>query len=144
MKVVVQRVKNALVRVDGKLINKIAQGYLLYVGFTSDDDITIVEKMVKKIVNLRIFADNEDKMNKSILDIKGSILSISQFTLYADVKKGNRPSFVDAMDKDEALELYNVFNNKLNELVPTYSGVYGANMQIESINDGPITILIDI
>ena len=144
MKVVVQRVKNALVRVDGKLINKIAQGYLLYVGFTSDDDITIVEKMVKKIVNLRIFADNEDKMNKSILDINGSILSISQFTLYAETKKGNRPSFVDAMDKDEALELYNVFNNKLNELVPTYSGVYGANMQIESINDGPITILIDI
>lgn len=144
MKVVVQRVKNASVKVDGKLINKIAQGYLLYVGFTSDDDITIVEKMVKKIVNLRIFADNDDKMNKSILDIKGSILSISQFTLYADVKKGNRPSFVDAMDKDEALELYNVFNNKLNEIVPTYSGVYGANMQIESINDGPITILIDI
>ncbi len=144
MKVVVQRVKNASVRVDGKLINKIAQGYLLYVGFTHGDDITIVEKMVKKIVNLRIFADNDDKMNKSILDIKGSILSISQFTLYADVKKGNRPSFVDAMDKDEALELYNVFNNKLNEIVPTYSGVYGANMQIESINDGPITILIDI
>ena len=144
MKVVVQRVKNASVKVDGKLINKIGQGYLLYVGFTSGDDITIVEKMVKKIVNLRIFADNDDKMNKSILDIKGRILSISQFTLYADVKKGNRPSFVDAMDKDEALELYNVFNNKLNEIVPTYSGVYGANMQIESINDGPITISIDI
>lgn len=144
MKVVVQRVKKASVRVDGKLINKIVQGYLLYVGFTSGDDITNVEKMVKKIVNLRIFADNDDKMNKSILDIKGSILSISQFTLYADVKKGNRPSFVGAMDKDEALELYNVFNNKLNEIVPTHSGLYGANMQIESINDGPITILIDI
>ena len=144
MRVVVERVKNASVKVEGKLINKIDQGYLLYVGFTSEDNTSTIQKMIKKIVNLRIFADNDDKMNRNILDIKGSILSISQFTLYADVSKGNRPSFTKAMAKDKALELYNIFNEQLNEIVPTYSGVYGANMQIESLNDGPITILIDM
>ena len=143
MRVVIQRVKQAEVRVDNKLVNKIGQGLLLYVGFTTGDNITSIEKMVKKIVNLRIFADENAKMNKSVIDLNGSILSISQFTLYANTKNGNRPSFEDVLNKEEALKLYNTFNQKLNDIIPTYAGVYGANMQINSINDGPITIIIN-
>ena len=143
MKVVIQRVKKATVKVDNKLINKIEQGYLLLVGFTHNDTIDQVETYVKKIINLRVFADENNLMNKSILDIKGSILSISQFTLYANTKKGNRPSFIDALNPQDAKHLYEQFNAKLNEYVPTYSGVFGADMQVELLNDGPVTIILD-
>ncbi len=143
MKVVIQRVKKATVKVDNKLINKIEQGYLLLVGFTHNDTIDQVETCVKKIINLRVFADENNLMNKSILDIKGSILSISQFTLYANTKKGNRPSFIDALNPQDAKHLYEQFNAKLNEYVPTYSGVFGADMQVELLNDGPVTIILD-
>ena len=143
MKVVIQRVKQASVKVDNKLINKIDQGLLLLVGFANDDKEEDILVAIRKIVNLRIFADENNLMNKSILDVKGKILSISQFTLYANLQKGNRPSFKESMDYSKAQELYNLFNQKLNEFVPTYAGIFGADMEINLINDGPVTIILD-
>ena len=143
MKVVIQRVKRASVSVDGKLINKINQGYLLLVGFGQNDREEDIAKVVKKIVNLRIFADENNLMSKSILDVQGEILSISQFTLYANTKKGNRPSFVEALNPEIAQKYYEIFNEQLNKSVKTLPGVFGADMQIELVNDGPVTIIID-
>ena len=143
MKVVIQRVKKASVKIDNKLINQIDNGFMLLVGFTHGDTLKEVKQCVKKIINLRVFADEHNLMNKSILDIKGSILSISQFTLYANTKKGNRPSFIEALNPQEASMLYEEFNQQLNMYVPTLSGVFGADMQVELINDGPVTIIID-
>ncbi len=143
MKVVIQRVKEASVSVNNKLFNEIKQGYLILVGFTHDDTIEDIDKIVKKIINLRVFADEEGKMNKNIIEVNGSILSISQFTLYANTKKGNRPSFVKAMAPTKALKLYNLFNRELNKEVNTLPGMFGADMQINLINDGPVTIILD-
>lgn len=143
MKVVVQRSKKSSVSVAGQLINEIDEGLVLLVGFTLDDGINDIEWMVKKIANLRIFDDESGVMNKSILDVGGQILSISQFTLYADTKKGNRPSYIRAMKNDEAKKLYELFNKKMNELVPTVPGVFGADMLVSINNDGPITIILD-
>ncbi len=143
MKIVVQRVKKAKVEVEEKLVNEIKEGFLLLVGFTEGDSLKDIAYYTKKITNLRVFADENNLMNKSILDIKGSILSISQFTLYANTKKGNRPSFIEALNPDEALILYNKFNEELNKYVPTYPGIFGADMQVSLINDGPITIIFD-
>ncbi len=143
MKVVVQRSKKSSVSVAGQLINEIDEGLVLLVGFTLDDGINDIEWMVKKIANLRIFDDESGVMNKSILDVGGQILSISQFTLYADTKKGNRPSYIRAMKNDEAKKLYELFNKKMNELVPTVPGVFGADMLVSISNDGPITIILD-
>lgn len=143
MKVVVQRSKKSSVSVAGQLINEIDEGLVLLVGFTLDDGINDIEWMVKKIANLRIFDDESGVMNKSILDVGGQILSISQFTLYADTKKGNRPSYIRAMKNDEAKILYELFNKKMNELVPTVPGVFGADMLVSINNDGPITIILD-
>ena len=143
MKVVVQRSKKSSVSVAGQLINEIDEGLVLLVGFTLDDGINDIEWMVKKIANLRIFDDESGVMNKSILDVGGQILSISQFTLYADTKKGNRPSYIRAMKNDEARKLYELFNKKMNELVPTVPGVFGADMLVSISNDGPITIILD-
>ena len=117
MKVVVQRVKSSSCTVDGKITGKIDNGFMLLVGFTNGDDETNVYDMVKKIINLRIMDDDNHVMNKSILDTKGSILSISQFTLYADTKKGNRPSYINAMKGEEAIKLYQAFNEKLKKYV---------------------------
>ena len=114
MKVVVQRSKNSKVTIDGRVNGKIDSGYVLLVGFTHTDTITQLEYMVDKIINLRIFDDENGVMNKSILDIGGSILSISQFTLYADTKKGNRPSYVNALNQEEANKLYEKFNEESN------------------------------
>lgn len=144
MRVLVQRVKSASVKVDDQLINEINKGYLLYVGFTHNDDLEVIEKMVNKINNIRLFPDSEDKINIAIKDLDYEILAISQFTLYGDTKRGNRPSFTESASYDKGNELYELFISKLNELVPTKSGVYGANMAIESINDGPINIIINI
>ena len=143
MKVVVQRVKEASCKVDGKLTGKIDNGFMILVGFTNDDSETNIKEMVRKIINLRIMDDENHVMNKSILDTKGSILSISQFTLYADTKKGNRPSYVNAMKGEDAIKLYDLFNKELGAFVPVSQGIFGADMQISLINDGPVTIILE-
>ena len=143
MKVVIQRVREASCKVDGKITGEIKKGLMLLVGFTDGDNEEIITKMVQKIVNLRIFDDCNGIMNLSILDIKGAILSISQFTLYADTKKGNRPSYVNAMKSDEALKLYNLFNEELRKYTDVCEGVFGENMDISLINTGPTTICLE-
>ncbi|MBE6140749.1 MAG: D-tyrosyl-tRNA(Tyr) deacylase [Firmicutes bacterium] len=143
MKVVVQRSKKSSVAVDGKIVNEIDKGLVLLVGFTHEDDETNIDQMVKKIVNLRIFDDENGVMNKSILDVGGSILSISQFTLYADSKKGNRPSYIKALSGDKAIKLYEKFNEKLNAFILTKPGVFGADMLVSIENNGPVTIIME-
>lgn len=143
MKVVVQRVKKSSVKVDNKVINAIDKGMNVLVGINEFDTLDDLEYIVKKILNLRIFDDDEGVMNKSIVDIGGSILSISQFTLQADTKKGNRPSYIHAMRGEDSIKVYEEFNKRLNEVVPTYPGIFGADMEVEIINDGPVTIIID-
>ena len=143
MKVLVQRSKKSNVMVDNKLVNEIKSGLVLFVGFKKDDSPENIIKMVKKVLNLRIFDDENGVMNKSILDIKGEILSISQFTMYSDTNHGNRPSYVNAMHREEAIILYEKFNELLNKEIPTYSGVFGAEMLINIQNDGPITIILE-
>lgn len=143
MRVVVQRSKESKVTIDNKLNGIIKHGYVLLVGFTNGDNTSIVDKMINKILNLRIFEDENEKMNLSILDTKGSILSISQFTLYADSKKGNRPSFINAMNPKEASELYDYFNKKLSESLEVQTGIFGSDMKVNIYNDGPVTIILD-
>lgn len=143
MKVVIQRVKNSSVSVGGDLVSEINKGLNILVGIGVDDTLEDLEYLVRKIVNLRIFDDENGVMNKSIIDISGSILSISQFTLQADTKKGNRPSYINAMNGDEAIKLYNLFNEKLKEHVSVFEGVFGADMIVDIVNDGPVTIIID-
>lgn len=143
MKVVVQRCSNAKCIVDNKTISEIDNGFMLLVGFTDSDNKDTIIKMVNKIVNLRIFPDNNGVMNLSILDTKGSILSISQFTLYADTTKGNRPSYIKAMSGAKAKLLYEYFNKCLNEYVPCFGGVFGAHMEISLTNMGPTTIILE-
>lgn len=143
MKVVVQRSGYSSVSVDNKLVASIDQGLVLLVGFRNTDSIKDIDYMVRKIINLRIFDDDNGVMNKSILDVKGSILSISQFTLYADTKKGNRPSYIKAMKGLEATKLYDIFNNKLKEYVSVEVGVFGADMHVNISNLGPTTIIIE-
>ena len=143
MKVVVQRSKKSKVTINNKVNGSINKGYVLLVGFTHGDTTDIVDKMINKILNLRIFEDENDKMNLSIKDIDGSILSISQFTLYADSKKGNRPSFINAMKPDEASKLYDYFNQELSKYIEVNTGIFGADMKVEIYNDGPVTIILD-
>ena len=143
MRVIVQRSKESSVSVDGKIIGKIPSGLVILVGFTYGDTEEDIDYIVKKVVNLRIFDDENGVMNKSILDYGGDILSISQFTLYADTKKGNRPSYMNALKGDEAIKLYELFNKKLNEHVHVETGKFGAEMFVKIENDGPITISID-
>ena len=144
MRVVLQRVDRASCTVDGKITGKIAKGYLLLVGFTNGDNIQIVNKAAKKIANLRIFEDENHKMNLNLDTVKGSILSISQFTLYANTNEGNRPSFVDALNPQEAIVLYDLFNKELrNYGFIVEEGIFGAHMDIELLNSGPVTIIYD-
>ena len=143
MKVVIQRSKKSSVSVSGKLINKIDKGLCILVGITPEDIDEDINYLVKKIVNLRIFDDEEGVMNKSILDSGGEILLISQFTLMADTSKGNRPSYIGAAKGDVAEPLYEKMLNTLNNHVKTYGGVFGAEMLVNIENDGPITIIID-
>ena len=143
MRVVIQRSKNSNVSINNKIYNRIDKGLVLLVGFTEDDTSDDIDYIVKKIVNLRIFDDENGIMNKSILDINGEILSISQFTLYASTKKGNRPSYISALKGELATELYDEFNEKLNNIVATKTGMFGADMQVNILNDGPVTIIID-
>ena len=143
MRVVVQRCKYGSVSVAGKIINEIDNGMVLLVGFNVNDTLDDLEYIRRKVVNLRIYDDENGVMNKSIVDTKGKILSISQFTLQAMTKDGNRPSYINAMKGEEAIKLYEKFNAMLNESVPTLPGVFGADMLINIHNDGPITIIID-
>lgn len=144
MKLVVQRVSHASCTVDGKITGKIENGYMVLVGFGLNDEKPIVCKMAEKLSKLRIFEDEQGKINKSIFDVNGKILSISQFTLYADCSKGNRPSFTNALGGDKAVELYKYFNECLRNLnLEVEEGVFGADMKIELLNDGPTTIILD-
>jgi len=143
MKVVVQRSLNSSVSIDEKIVGSINYGLVLLVGFTSGDNEEIINKMVRKIVNLRIFDDENGIMNKSIIDVEGEILSISQFTLYADTKKGNRPSYINALGGEKASPLYDLFNNKLKEFVNVETGVFGADMKVSIENSGPVTIILE-
>ena len=143
MKVVIQRALASSVEVDNKLINKIEKGMVILVGVNVEDTSDDVDYLVRKTLNLRIFDDENGVMNKSILDVGGEILSISQFTLQASTKDGNRPSYINAMKGEEAVKLYEEYNKKLNEKIKTYPGVFGAEMKVSITNDGPITIIID-
>lgn len=144
MRVVLQRVAHASVTVDGEIIGKIQRGFLLLVGVTHDDAMEDMEYLVRKIVQMRIFEDEEGKLNRSIQDISGEILSVSQFTLYADTKKGNRPSFSKAAPGDVALKMFEQFNGLLRDTgIPVETGQFGADMKVELLNDGPVTILLD-
>lgn len=143
MKVVVQRSNYSSVEVENKIVGSIEKGLVILVGFTINDNIKDIEYLVDKIVNLRIFDDENGIMNKSILDINGSILSISQFTLYADTLKGRRPSYVNALKSSEALPLYNLFNEKLREKVQVETGIFGSDMKVSITNDGPVTIIME-
>mgnify|MGYP004661321473 FL=1 len=144
MKVLVQRVLSSSVEVDNKIVGQINKGLMLLVGFTDSDTDKEIDYMVDKIINLRIFDDENGVMNKSIMDVNGSILSISQFTLYADTRKGRRPSYIKALNGDKAILLYDKFNNKLKEEnIKVETGIFGADMKVSLINDGPITIMLE-
>lgn len=144
MRVVIQKVKHASCKVDDQITGSIKEGLLLFVGFKEDDSQDVLKKMIHKILNLRIFIDENDKMNLSLLQVGGDILSISQFTLYANCKKGNRPSFIEAAKPIVSKPLYDEFNTLLEqEGIHVEKGIFGADMKIELLNDGPITICLD-
>ena len=144
MRVLVQRSGKASVTVDEKVVGSIDSGLMLLVGFTEGDDLDAVKHLAKKVVNLRIFPDENDVMNKSLLDFGGDILSISQFTLYADSRKGNRPSYINALKNDLATPLYDAFNEELRTYgVKVETGIFGADMDISFTNIGPTTILLE-
>ena len=144
MKVVVQRVNDACVKVNNEVVGQIDEGLLVLVGFTEGDNEDNISWIAKKISNLRIFEDENSVMNLSVKDINGSILSVSQFTLYADVKKGNRPTYINALGGDKAKVLYDKFNKQLeNQNLKVEKGIFGEDMKVTFTNDGPVTIIID-
>lgn len=144
MRVLVQRVLSSSVEVEGKVVGSIDKGLNILVGFTDTDTSKEIDYMVDKVINLRIFDDENGVMNKSLLDVNGSILSISQFTLYADASKGRRPSYIKALSGDKATILYDEFNNKLrNNNIKVETGIFGADMKVNILNDGPVTIFIE-
>ncbi len=144
MKVVIQRTKQAKVTVANKIIGEIDKGLLILVGFTKGDTNKEIENMIKKIIHLRIFNDKKGLMNYSLLDVGGSILTVSQFTLYANTKKGRRPSYEQALNPKEAKLLYNLFNENLKkEKIKVETGLFGSKMEVEMINDGPVTIILE-
>lgn len=144
MRVLLQRVKQASVEIDGNVNGKIGQGLLLLVGFTENDGDKEIEYLARKVLNARIFSDADDKINLNLQQVSGSILSISQFTLYAQTRKGNRPSFTRAQNPDIASKNYDKFNEKLRESgVQVETGIFGADMQVSLVNDGPVTIMYD-
>ena len=144
MKLVVQRVKKAEVKVDGNIFGKIDKGFLVLIGIKVGDTKEQADYLVKKLCNLRVFSDENDKMNLSIKDVKGKLLIVSQFTLYGDCSQGNRPSFIEAARPEEANPLYEYFCNQceLNN-IEVQKGIFGADMKVELINDGPVTIIIE-
>lgn len=144
MRLVVQRSLESSVSVDGKIVGKIDSGLVVLVGFTNTDTEKNIDYLIKKLINLRIFDDENHIMNKSVLDVNGSVLSISQFTLYADCKKsGNRPSYSKAMKANDASLMYDLFNKKLSEYVNVETGIFQSDMKVSITNDGPVTILLE-
>ena len=144
MKFVIQRVKEAEVKVDGQTTGKIDDGFLVLIGITHTDTKEIADYLIKKLINLRIFKDENDKMNLSLNDVKGSLLLVSQFTLYADCSGGNRPSFVEAAKPDFANELYEYIISECKKKVEKVeTGIFGADMKVSLINDGPVTIILE-
>ena len=143
MRVLVQRSGKSSVTIDNEVVGKIDGGLVLLVGFTEGDDLSKIEYLAKKVVNLRIFPDENDVMNKSILDYGGSILSISQFTLYAETHKGNRPSYIEALRGEESTKLYDLFNEELRKYIEVAKGRFGADMVVNITNIGPTTILLE-
>ena len=145
MRALIQRVTSASVKVDGEIVGKIGKGFLIFLGVYEEDTEEKIEKLTKKIVNLRIFNDENDKMNLSIKEVKGEILLISQFTLCADTRKGNRPSFVSAKNPKDANVIYEkTIESIRNEGIIVEKGIFGADMKVELLNDGPVTILLDM
>lgn len=145
MKAVIQRVSSASVEVEGKIVGECKKGFMVLFGAAEGDTAEDVEILAKKTANLRVFCDENDKMNLSLLDIDGEVLAISQFTLLADVKKGNRPSFINAMEPNEAERLYKLFCEKLRiaGVKKVAEGVFGGDMKVSLVNDGPVTIIYD-
>ncbi|KHD44730.1 D-aminoacyl-tRNA deacylase [Streptococcus hongkongensis] len=143
MKIIIQRVSQASVAIDGLIHGNIQAGLLLLVGVGPEDNQDDLDYAVRKIVNMRIFSDQDDKMNLSIQDRQGAILSISQFTLFANTKKGNRPAFTGAASPQLASQLYDDLNRQLAGFCPVETGVFGADMQVSLVNDGPVTIILD-
>lgn len=144
MRVVIQRVSESRVKVDDRTVGEIAAGFMLLIGIDEEDETADADWLVQKILNLRVFGDEDGKMNRSITDIKGEILCISQFTLIADYKKGNRPSFIKAAKPDKAIPLFEYFKNEISKSgLKTESGIFGADMKVSLVNDGPVTILMD-
>lgn len=144
MKIVLQRVSSASVKVDSKIVGSIDHGILLLIGFSSNDTEESILPTLEKIVKLRIFSDEEGKMNKSVLDVNGSALLVSQFTLYADTKKGNRPSFIEAARPEQAIPLYEFFIAEMKKRISKVeTGIFGTDMKVELVNDGPVTIVFD-
>ncbi len=144
MRLVIQRVSSAACTVDDVVTGKIEKGYMILVGLTEGDTIDEVKLLVKKTIGLRVFSDENGKMNKSIIDVGGSILAISQFTLYADCKNGNRPSFTSAMKYTEASKYYDIYCDMIKDTgIKVERGVFGADMKISLVNDGPVTIILD-
>ena len=144
MIIVLTTVLNASVTIDNKIVGKINRGFCLLVGFTHEDNKEVVDKMIDKMLGLRVFPDENGLTNLSIYDVKGEILSVSQFTLYADLAKGRRPSFINAMKPDEAKALYAYFNEQVKaKYGAVETGVFGADMKVSSVNDGPFTVILD-
>ena len=143
MRILVQRSLESSVTVNNKVVGSIDRGLVLLVGFTHTDTIDNINKLVQKVLNLRIFDDEDGVMNKSILDVGGSILSISQFTLYADTHKGNRPSYINAMPGEKSSILYDKFNEELRKYIHVETGIFGADMKVSITNSGPTTILLE-
>ena len=146
MRAVVQRVKKASVKVDDKIISSIAAGYVVLLGITLNDNDEDINYIIDKVINLRIFKDENGKMNNSISSIQGELIIVSQFTLYGDVRKGRRPSYSDALCGEKAEEIYNIFIKKIKESYDPdkiQTGIFGAMMEVEIINSGPVTILLD-
>ena len=143
MKVVVQKCLESSVSVDENIVSSIGKGLMVLVGFTDGDTVKDIDYLVNKVVNLRVFEDDNGVMNLSVKDVSGSILCVSQFTLYGDCSKGNRPSYMKAMNGLDSVKLYDLFCDKLNNMVPTKQGFFGADMKVSLINDGPTTIIID-
>lgn len=143
MRIIIQRVSKASVAIEQEIVGAIDQGLLLLVGVGPDDTAEDLAYAVRKIVNMRIFSDDAGKMNLSVKDIQGQILSVSQFTLFADTKKGNRPAFTGAAAPDMASQFYDTFNQALAEHVSVATGQFGADMQVSLVNDGPVTIILD-
>lgn len=143
MRVVVQKCLESSVSVDGNVVSSIGKGLMVLVAFTDGDTVKEIDYLVNKVVNLRIFEDINGVMNLSVKDVSGSILCVSQFTLYGDCSRGNRPSYIKAMNGSESIKLYDLFCDKLNSIVSTKRGVFGADMKVSLVNDGPTTIIID-